>query len=95
MVPIAGENVVISCSVTPWPTGARVQWTLNNSPYEPQNEFRNDSNHIALTEKATESLEGNWTCVISYKGRDGRASALLGLKGDIKFKFSNLEKQLC
>ncbi|XP_074509446.1 lymphocyte activation gene 3 protein [Sebastes fasciatus] len=82
-VPVWGSDVSISCKVTPWPYGASVQWTLNNSPFVPQTRFassRDTAKHV-VREKATVRLTGKWTCVVGYQGNEGRASAALTVKG--------------
>lgn len=73
----------VSCNVTPWPYGASVQWTLNNSPFVQQTEFtsNHDTTNSVVREKATVRLAGNWTCVMGYKGEVGRASATLTMNG--------------
>ncbi|KAL6109297.1 lag3 [Pungitius sinensis] len=75
--PIWGNDVSITCSVTPWPQGALVRWTLNDSPFEPR------TIQTAVREKATGRLTGTWTCVVAYKDQEGRASATLSVKGVI------------
>lgn len=83
---MGGENVLISCNVTPWPYGADVQWTLNDSPFVPQTESitnREASNRV-MREKATSKVTGNWTCVVTYQGKRGQAFATLTIKGIIK-----------
>ncbi|XP_034553173.1 uncharacterized protein LOC117822504 [Notolabrus celidotus] len=83
---IEGQSVSITCTVTPWPYGANVQWTLNNSPFVPRTETTTDrglSNKV-VREEATSRVSGNWTCVVAYKGKHGKASATLAMKGIIK-----------
>ncbi|XP_074539379.1 lymphocyte activation gene 3 protein [Halichoeres trimaculatus] len=80
---IGGENVSISCNVTPWPYGADVQWTLNKSLFVPRSESitnREVANRVVRTE-ATSEVTGNWTCVVTYQGKKGQASATLTMKG--------------
>ncbi|TDH11641.1 hypothetical protein EPR50_G00063060 [Perca flavescens] len=85
LVSIWGNDVSISCKVTPWPYGASVHWMLNNSPFVPQTEnaSNKDTTKSVVREKATARLAGNWTCVMDYKGKEGRASAALTVKGII------------
>lgn len=80
--PIWGSDVSITCNVTPWPLEALVRWTLNDSPFEPQNGAVSNTRTAAM-EKATGRLTGNWTCVVNYKGQEGRASATLSVQGVI------------
>ncbi|XP_068426588.1 lymphocyte activation gene 3 protein-like [Clinocottus analis] len=85
LVPVWGSDVSISCKVTPWPPGASVRWTLNNSPFVPQTGIASNGGTTknAVSEKATARLTGNWTCVVDYKGKELRASAALTVKGVI------------
>lgn len=78
-VAIWGTEVSVSCKVTPWPYGAGVQWMLNSSPFVPLTGI--PSVEGVVKERATEKLTGNWTCMIGYKGKQGRASATLTVKG--------------
>ncbi|XP_059195845.1 lymphocyte activation gene 3 protein-like [Centropristis striata] len=84
-VPIWGNDVSISCDVTPWPQGASVEWTLNNSTFTPAGMApKSDIAKHVVREKASVRLTGKWTCVVSYKGEEGRASAALTVKGIIR-----------
>ncbi|XP_034030404.1 carcinoembryonic antigen-related cell adhesion molecule 1-like [Thalassophryne amazonica] len=85
-VPILGNNVVIQCNVTPWPNGTTVRWTFNNRPFVPRPELthRTDTAKTIIKEKATPALTGDWTCVVEYEGREGRAKASLSVKGIIE-----------
>ncbi|CAK6966220.1 lymphocyte activation gene 3 protein-like [Scomber scombrus] len=78
-VPISGDDLSITCKVTPWPSGAKVQWKLNNSPFYIT--VDRDTDKSVVMQKATRRLSGNWTCIVSYKGKEGRASASLSVKG--------------
>lgn len=62
-----------------------MQWMLNNSPFGQHTEITSvsDSTKSVVREKATQRLVGNWTCVVGYKGKVGRASATLFVKGKI------------
>lgn len=82
-VPIWGNDISISCKVTPWPYEASVRWTLNNSPFVPRNAIVSNRGKHVVREKATARLTGIWTCVVGYKGKEGRASAALTVKGII------------
>lgn len=81
--PIWGSDVSITCNVTPWPLEALVRWTLNDSPFKPQTGAASNTRTAAM-EKATGRLTGNWTCVVNYKGQEGRASATLSVQGKIQ-----------
>ncbi|KAE8288958.1 hypothetical protein D5F01_LYC12836 [Larimichthys crocea] len=81
-VAIWGTEVSVSCKVTPWPYGAGVQWMLNSSPFVPLTGI--PSVEGVVKERATEKLTGNWTCMVGYKGKQGRASATLTVKGIIQ-----------
>uniref|UniRef100_UPI0037E82B3C lymphocyte activation gene 3 protein-like n=1 Tax=Semicossyphus pulcher TaxID=241346 RepID=UPI0037E82B3C len=81
-----GDNVLITCTVTPWPIGATVRWTLNNSPYVPPTEMPStaETGAIVVKEVATLRLAGNWTCAVGDEGAEGRASATLTVNGILK-----------
>ncbi|XP_056236256.1 lymphocyte activation gene 3 protein-like [Seriola aureovittata] len=83
---ISRSYVSITCGVTPWLNEASVQWMLNNSPFIPQTgiTLNRDSSKSVVSGKVKEGLTGNWTCVVSYKGKEGRASAALSVKGIIQ-----------
>ncbi|KAM9852081.1 lymphocyte activation gene 3 protein [Aulostomus maculatus] len=83
--PIAGNDVSVTCSVTPQPSGATVQWRLNNRPFRLSNEITSSSDTVkhVVTESATTRLTGQWTCVVSYNGKEGQASANVSVKGII------------
>ncbi|XP_041797922.1 lymphocyte activation gene 3 protein-like [Chelmon rostratus] len=83
LVPIWGSAIAISCDVTPWPHGATVQWMLNNSPFVPGAGIGSNTAERVVIEKATARLTGNWTCAVGYKGKEGRASATLTVRGII------------
>ncbi|KAM7383294.1 hypothetical protein PAMP_002960 [Pampus punctatissimus] len=77
VVPILGNSVTITCNVTPWPSGAHVQWKMNNSPFVPQTTSHRYTLQNVVKEKATLRLTGNWTCVVGYNGITAQASASL------------------
>uniref|UniRef100_A0A3B4UBS9 Lymphocyte activating 3 n=1 Tax=Seriola dumerili TaxID=41447 RepID=A0A3B4UBS9_SERDU len=83
---ISRSYVSITCGVTPWLNEASVQWMLNNSPFIPQTgiTLNRDTSKSVVSGKVTEGLTGNWTCVVSYKGKAGRASAALSVRGIIQ-----------
>ncbi|KAK5861782.1 hypothetical protein PBY51_017232 [Eleginops maclovinus] len=82
-VPMWGSDASISCQVTPWPQGASLQWTLNNNTFKPRTESASDTDVHVVREKATLKLSGIWTCLVGYRGKEGRASAALTVKGII------------
>ncbi|XP_055019793.1 lymphocyte activation gene 3 protein isoform X2 [Boleophthalmus pectinirostris] len=91
-VPLMGQNVFIQCSVSEGEvmrlSGATKRWMLNGRPYEPQDSsiarrIKRDQN-MALRIKGEETMSGNWTCVVNSKDGEGRASALLDVKGIIQ-----------
>lgn len=83
-VAIWGNDVSISCKVTPKSYGVTVQWMLNNSPFTPQNGITSNRNTASVVQaKATARLAGNWTCVTGYKGKEEQVSATLTVKGKI------------
>ncbi|XP_041842754.1 lymphocyte activation gene 3 protein-like isoform X1 [Melanotaenia boesemani] len=77
--PLSGDDVLINCSVTPWPTNALVQWKLNNNSFVSQNGVG-----MVVKEKATEGMTGKWTCVISYNSNVWHASTTLSVNGIIQ-----------
>ncbi|KAM8871158.1 lymphocyte activation gene 3 protein [Spinachia spinachia] len=81
--PVWGSDVSIRCNVTPWPRGALVRWTLNDSPFGPQAGVASNTRTIqnAVRGKATATLTGNWTCIVDYRDHEGRASASLSVMG--------------
>ncbi|KAK2844742.1 hypothetical protein Q5P01_011401 [Channa striata] len=90
-VPIWGRDVSVTCKVSPWPYGASVQWILNNSPFVPKNEITPnlEDRKSVVTEKATAKLSGEWTCVVNFKGTEGRASATASVKGIVQPSVDN------
>ncbi|XP_068998594.1 lymphocyte activation gene 3 protein-like [Embiotoca jacksoni] len=83
-VPIWGSNVAVTCNVTPWRDGASVQWLLNNSPFVPQSGISSIRAGSVVKKKATAGVTGDWTCVVGYQGKEGRASATLSVRGIIQ-----------
>lgn len=83
-VPIWGADASVTCNVSPWPYGSSVQWMLNNSPFVPRTGIisNKDTASSVVKEKATARLTGNWTCVVKFKGKEGRASATVSVKGE-------------
>lgn len=74
----------ISCDVTPQAKGATVQWTLNNiSSIEAIETLQATPSKSVVLGRASARLEGNWTCVVGYKGEVGRASVTLTMKGRV------------
>uniref|UniRef100_A0A3Q3KRU0 Ig-like domain-containing protein n=1 Tax=Monopterus albus TaxID=43700 RepID=A0A3Q3KRU0_MONAL len=83
--PIWGSDVSVTCDVTPWPYGASVQWMLNNNLFVSRSIISNrNTPKSTVREKATARLTGNWTCVVGFKGKEGRASAVLSVQGFIQ-----------
>ncbi|KAM9782523.1 LOW QUALITY PROTEIN: lymphocyte activation gene 3 protein [Neosynchiropus ocellatus] len=79
--PVKGKSSLPRCSLTPPLRGATVQWRHNNVTVPGH-----------LRSKVMEEMTGDWTCVVSHKGKEGRASASLIVRGiarpprnDIKF----------
>ncbi|XP_068179482.1 lymphocyte activation gene 3 protein-like [Antennarius striatus] len=82
---ISEKNVSISCNMTPWAYGASVQWMLNNNFVSQTGIITNRGMAgSVLREKATAGLSGNWSCIVGYRGKEGRASATLALIGIIQ-----------
>ncbi|KAG7475742.1 lymphocyte activation protein 3 protein [Solea senegalensis] len=84
--PILGRDVSVTCDVTPWPYGASVRWMLNGGPVSSETAVASDgvSSNSIVRKKLAARLSGNWTCVVSYKGKEGRASANLTVRGIIQ-----------
>lgn len=82
-VPVLETNVLISCDVTPWPFGSRVNWMLNNSSFAQHTEISSNgyTTKSVVMGMVTANLAGNWTCVMEYKGKVGRASATMSVRG--------------
>ncbi|XP_008290908.1 lymphocyte activation gene 3 protein isoform X2 [Stegastes partitus] len=74
-----GNDVLLSCSVTPRPDVASFNWKLNDGPLDPQ--IRTSSDGASVSLKASLRLSGNWTCEVTSGGREGRASAALTVRG--------------
>lgn len=83
--PIWGRAVSVTCNVTPLPYGSSVQWFLNNSPFGLRTRINSDQDvsKSVVRETATAKLTGNWTCVVSLKGKEGRSSATMSVKGEM------------
>ncbi|KAK7886903.1 hypothetical protein WMY93_026524 [Mugilogobius chulae] len=85
--PLVGQSVRIVCSVNHRDLVRRsVSWELNGRPYEDRSNSRSRSHFgrdadTTLNVKASESLSGNWTCVVRSQNGEGRASGLLEVKG--------------
>lgn len=82
-VPTLGSDVSLGCKVTPEPYGVTVQWMLNNRPF--------GTGKSVVKEKAFARVTGNWTCVVGYAGKEGRASATLAVKGKIRRRCRKLK----
>lgn len=81
--PLSGSNTELSCALKPWRHGVSVEWMLNNNPYLPQPKTGLHSDKVSRVLKVTEKERGTWTCVVTYKGERGQASAALDVKGEI------------
>ncbi|XP_028280255.1 lymphocyte activation gene 3 protein [Parambassis ranga] len=90
-VAIWGSSVSVTCSVTPWRTGASVQWKLNDSPFVSLTGTTKSEGQSVVKEKATDRLAGTWTCVVGYAGKEGRASAALSVQGIIQPSTDNTQ----
>ncbi|XP_060936719.1 lymphocyte activation gene 3 protein-like [Limanda limanda] len=86
-VPLSGRDVSLTCQVTPGFDGsAAVQWMLNDSRFSRETRVTSpgDTFKSIVKEKASARLTGNWTCVVGYRGKEGRASATLTVTGIIQ-----------
>ncbi|XP_062255971.1 lymphocyte activation gene 3 protein-like [Platichthys flesus] len=87
LVAMSGRDVSVTCQVTPgFDASAAVQWMLNDSQFSRQTRFTStgDTFKSIVKEKASARLSGNWTCVVGYRGKEGRASATLTVTGIIQ-----------
>ncbi|XP_053289012.1 lymphocyte activation gene 3 protein [Pleuronectes platessa] len=91
--PMSGKDVSFTCQVTPGFDGsaAAVQWMLNDSRFSRQTRVTSpgDKFKSIVKEKASPRLSGNWTCVVGYGGKEGRASAPLTVTGIIQPPFDD------
>lgn len=60
-----------------------MEWMLNNNPYLPQAKTGLHGDKVSRVLRVTEKESGTWTCVVTYKGEKGQASAALDVKGEI------------
>lgn len=67
----------------PWPFGARVNWTLNNGSFVQHSEIFSNGylKESCVMGTASANLAGNWSCVMDYQGKVGRASATMSVRG--------------
>ncbi|KAL0985111.1 hypothetical protein UPYG_G00153030 [Umbra pygmaea] len=85
--PVEGDKMTITCSVTPWPTGATVSWMLNEKTIHPESAdyVLSKTQVYVLQTKASDSMAGNWSCVVGSDGRTpGNASTPLTVRGIVK-----------
>ncbi|KAM4581558.1 lymphocyte activation gene 3 protein [Odontesthes bonariensis] len=80
---IWGNKVSVSCTLTPWPKEASVQWMLNDKMFVPSTGVITNGVGSVVIERATERMTGNWTCVLNHKN-ERRASATLTVRGIIQ-----------
>ncbi|KAM9310297.1 lymphocyte activation gene 3 protein [Pholidichthys leucotaenia] len=86
-----GDDVSVTCEVTPPFSTASLQWVLNNRPYVPQTETTSRWGISVVKERATKELSGKWTCVVRSRGKEGRASASLSVSGIIQPAKDNMK----
>ncbi|XP_032414089.1 lymphocyte activation gene 3 protein [Xiphophorus hellerii] len=79
--PMWGDDVSVRCSVTPWPEGAVVYWTLNSQPYAPKTRT---SSGRAVDVQASDKLAGTWTCSVHRSSNVWSASVELSVTGIIQ-----------
>lgn len=82
--PILGTYASLTCSLTPWRHAVSVEWRLNNTPYFPQTRTIWNKENALKNLRVTEKDSGTWTCVVSYDGNKGQASATMSVKGIIQ-----------
>lgn len=91
-VPVENTDVVLSCNVSPWPKEATIRWRLNGEPVGPRESQINDTEvtpvqNVAVPQRvlrvrASQSLAGNWTCVVSTGNNRGEATQHLSVTGE-------------
>ncbi|KAM3873243.1 cell adhesion molecule CEACAM2 [Diretmus argenteus] len=89
VINVEGGNVSITCTVTPWPRDAVLEWTLNKYPFVPQHHsgvnekviLNGDDYKTVIMGKATQTLTGDWACVVQYHSEEGRAAMSLSTNG--------------
>ncbi|CAL8247371.1 unnamed protein product [Lota lota] len=89
--PVEGTEMVLSCNMTPWHKTATTHWRLNGELIGPQENQINDiegaSTHKVavpqrvLRRRASQSLAGNWTCVVRTEHSRGEATQHLSVRG--------------
>lgn len=86
-VPMLENDFSVGCNVAPWPGSANLQWMLDGILFGQTEINPADADTKSVVKgKAVERLAGNWTCLVTYNGKVGRASATLTLKGEISSK---------
>ncbi|KAI5618179.1 B-cell receptor CD22-like, partial [Silurus asotus] len=68
-----GDQLTLSCSVTPQTSVTLVNWQLNGSQITSQNTF--------TINKVSQKDAGTWSCLIRNKSTDEKASILVQVKG--------------
>ncbi|XP_056143061.1 lymphocyte activation gene 3 protein-like [Lampris incognitus] len=70
-IPVEGNDVSFICNVTPWPKGATASWGLNGTQFMPQIQSKISMiSKNAMNGKASQSLAGDWTCVVHYNEKE-------------------------
>ncbi|XP_023662837.1 lymphocyte activation gene 3 protein [Paramormyrops kingsleyae] len=81
--PLEGSNVKIACNIFPSPFRATVTWKFNGSPFTPKSPYQmwtGAKKEINLT-RVSQKYMGNWTCIVQYKGQEGKATQSLTVMG--------------
>nr|XP_019948210.1 PREDICTED: obscurin-like [Paralichthys olivaceus] len=84
LVVMSGRDVSVTCTVTPgFNEVTAAQWFLNDSQFPRKTEIISPGETFKslVKEKASARLTGKWTCVVGYRGKEGRASATLSVSG--------------
>ncbi|KAJ8005180.1 hypothetical protein DPEC_G00143960 [Dallia pectoralis] len=82
--PVEHSKIKLACSVHPWPAGATVSWEHNEKTVNPKSSaYAFSTARVGVLEgKASESMMGNWSCVISSHGmKQGNAATALTVRG--------------
>ncbi|XP_066568463.1 lymphocyte activation gene 3 protein [Amia ocellicauda] len=83
-VPVEGSPVSLSCSVTPWPQGAKVSWHVNNRPLplsRPGSKVTREGRSLELVAVVPEERGSVFSCVVHHHGDTGTASHTLAVRG--------------
>ncbi|XP_062393668.1 uncharacterized protein LOC134082048 [Sardina pilchardus] len=76
---IEGDSLEVNCIVTPgYIVKMDYRWKLNGLEYQTGNAYHRSSFKIR---RVSQSDRGDWTCRVSYKGKEAEATQFLRVKG--------------